>query len=105
MFGLPSRECEDLLHVGPFFIEDAAGLVEAVNGTRYRARMLTNFFWPELNSFGRGDLLFQQKDSICHTAAETLRHDFQAVSHTKRGSGFVEALIITDLNALRSTIC
>ena len=52
--------------IGPYFFENDDGETVTVNGERY-GRMLTDFFWPQIEDMGTDDMWFQQDGGTCHT--------------------------------------
>ena len=58
--------------IGPYFFEDANCFTETVNGERYR-HMLNPFLRPvAIHLRNRHELWFQQNETTCHTANETM---------------------------------
>ena len=58
--------------IGPYFFENEAGQAATVNGARYRD-VITRFFLPKLDNIDVVDMWFQQNDTTCHTANETIQ--------------------------------
>ena len=54
------------------FFENEAGQAATVNGARYRD-VITRFFLPKLDNIDVVDMWFQQNDTTCHTANETIQ--------------------------------
>lgn len=57
--------------IGPYFFFNDAGNAVTVNGDRYR-RMLTEYFWEELDDLDLDNMWFQQDGATCHTAGQTI---------------------------------
>lgn len=57
--------------IGPYFFENDAAVSVTVNGLRYR-KMITDFFWPEVEGKDTENFYFQQDGATCHTNRETI---------------------------------
>jgi len=50
--------------IGPYFLQNEAGVAKTVNGERYRS-MISNFLLPKMDI---NNMWFQQDGTMCHTA-------------------------------------
>lgn len=57
--------------IGPYFFENDQGETVTVDGERYR-RMITDYFWHEIEDIDVENMWFQQDGATCHTAGATL---------------------------------
>lgn len=55
--------------IGPYFFEDDQGATVTVNSERY-GRMLTDFFWHEIEGMDLADKWFQQDGATSHTTRD-----------------------------------
>lgn len=52
--------------IGPYFFENDEGQTVTVKGDRY-GRMLTEFFWPQIEDMDTDNMWFQQDGATCRT--------------------------------------
>ncbi|EFN63948.1 hypothetical protein EAG_14216, partial [Camponotus floridanus] len=57
--------------IGPYFFENDEGITVTVNSQRY-GRMITNFFWPEIEDMDLENMWFQQDGATSHTTRPIL---------------------------------